>query len=339
MKRKLTMTLFAVTMLIVAIALTGCGEQESAQKTALEGVDKGAIPQEGYEAYGIRYSMPETKWTYMFNANQLGDGEELIDLEISGGEAEKGLEAYWKEVREAEEYHEDNYALKDSGKKTIDGRDCFWYDKYDDGHPGEDVETMPYWRKTLLIPQTDGNKYVKISSDFIMEEDKKSADKLFKELLNGIEFVDSKAHIVNEDYICLCGACIPAKGLQPAQLFYGLMDLEDTGGLVSAQISFSSEGYQQDVEKVFEGMDWDEDDPPQDDGTLEIDGVKVKWYTWLDRLPDSMTYLSYNMMIPLDGTKQIVFITYDFNGDVDDLSQYDDKIKELTEQVHITKSK
>ena len=56
MKRKLTMTLFAVTMLIVAIALTGCGEQESAQKTALEGVDKGAIPQEGYEAYGIRQS-------------------------------------------------------------------------------------------------------------------------------------------------------------------------------------------------------------------------------------------------------------------------------------------
>jgi len=112
-----------------------------------------------------------------------------------------------------------------------------------------------------------------------MEEDKKSADKLFKELLNGIEFVDSKAHIVNEDYICLGGACIPAKGLQPAQLFYGLMDLEETGGLVSAQISFSSEGYQQDVEKVFEGIEWD------------------------------------------------------------DLSQYDDKIKELTEQVHITKSK
>ena len=292
MKKKLAALSFAAVMLTAAIALTGCGGQE----TAPQGVDKESIPAEGHEIYGVSYAVPETQWTYMFNADQLGDGEELIDLDISGGEAEEGLEAYWKEVREAEEYHEDHYVLKDSGK------------------------------------------YVKISSDFIMEEDKKSADKLFKEVLNGIEFVDSKAYIVNEDYICLGGACIPAKGLQPTQLFYGLMDLEETGGLVSAQISFSSEGYQQDVEKVFEGMDWDEDDPPQDDGTLEIDGVKVKWYTWLDRLPDSMTYLSYNMMIPLDDTKQIVSITYDFNGDVDDLSQYDDQIKELTEQVHITKS-
>ena len=338
MKRKLTIMLYAVTVLSAVIALAGCSAQESAQETALKGVDKESIPAEGHEIYGVSYAVPETQWTYMFNADQLGDGEELIDLDISGGEAEEGVEAYWKEVREAEEYHEDHYVLKDSGKETIDGRDCFWYDKYDDGHAQADLETMPYWRKTLLIPQSEGNKYVKISSDFIQEEDKKKADKLFKELLNGIEFADSKAYIVNEDYICLGGACIPAKGLQPTQLFYGLMDLEETGGLVSAQIGFSSEKHQQDVEKIFEGMDWDEDSPLQDDGTLEIDGVKVKWYTWLDRLPDSMTYLSYNMMIPLDDGKQIVSITYDFNGDVDDLSQYDDQIKELTEQVHITKA-
>ena len=335
MRNILAPILFAAVMITAAVCLAGCGGQES----ALQGVDKESIPAEGHEIYGVRYAVPETQWTYMFNADQLGDGEELIDLDISGGEAEEGLEAYWKEVREAEEYHEDHYVLKDSGKKTIDGRDCFWYDKYDDGHAEEDMETMPYWRKTLLIPQTDGNKYVKISSDFIMETDKKKADKLYKELLNGIEFADSKAYIVNEDYICLGGTCIPAKGLQPTQLFYGLMDLEETGGLVSAQIGFSSENHQQDVEKIFEGMDWDKDSPLQDDGTMKIDGVKVKWYTWLDRLPDSMTYLSYNMMIPLDGGKQIVSITYDFNGDVDDLSQYDDQIKELAEQVHITKTK
>ena len=67
-------------------------------------------------------------------------------------------------------------------------------------------------------------------------------------------------------------------------------------------------------------------------------GQRYDAYTWIDRLPDSMTYLSYNMMIPLDDGKQIVSITYDFNGDVDDLSQYDDQIKQLTEQVHITKA-
>ena len=96
------------------------------------------------------------------------------------------------------------------------------------------------------------------------------SDKLFKELLNGIEFVDSKAYIVNEDSICLGGACIPAKGLQPTQLFYGLMDLEETGGLVSAQVGFSSENHQQDVEKIFEGMDWDEIPP-------SISFVAIEW--------------------------------------------------------------
>lgn len=333
-KHKFAVILIAAAMMTAAASLAGCGTQE----TALQGVDKASIPSEGYELYGVSYAMPETQWTYMFNADQLGDGAELIDLDISGGEAEEGLEAYWKEVREAEEYHEDHYVLKDSGKKTIDGRECFWYDKYDDGHAEEDMETMPYWRKTLLIPQDEGNKYVKISCDFIEEADKKKADKFFRALLNGIEFVDSKAYIVNEDYICLGGTCISAKGLQPAQLFYGLMDLEDTGGMSSAQLSVSSVNYQQDVEKVFEGMDWDEDDPPLDDGTLEIDGVKAKWYTWLDRLPDSMTHLSYNVLIPLDDTKQIVSITYNFNGDVDDLSRYDDQIKEMTEQIHINKT-
>lgn len=333
-KHKFAVILIAAAMMTAA-SLAGCGTQETApQETALQGIDKESIPPEGYEFYGVSYAMPETQWTYMFNTDQPCSGVEMMNLDISGGEAEKGLKAYWKEVCMSEEYYEDNYVLKDSGEETIDGRVCYWYDKYDDGG-----EAVANWRKTLLIPQNDGNKYVEIKSDFIEEEYKEKAGKFFKELLNGIEFVDSKAYIVNEDYICAGGACIPAKGLQPAQLFYGLMDLEDTGGLVSAQLGVSSENYQQDVEKVFEGMDWDEEDPPLDDGTLEIDGVKAKWYIWLDPLPDSMTYLGYHVMIPLDDTKQIVSITYHFNGDVDDPSQYDDQIKELTEQIHINKTK
>ena len=33
----------------------------------------------GTEIYGVSYAVPETQWNYMFNTDQLGDGEELTE--------------------------------------------------------------------------------------------------------------------------------------------------------------------------------------------------------------------------------------------------------------------
>ncbi len=78
-----------------------------------------------------------------------------------------------------------------------------------------------------------------------------------------------------------------------------------------------------------------------DDGSMEIDGVKCKWYTLLENTPDSdeLFYMSHFIMIPKDDLQTMMYIEYDFNGGAEDISQYDNLIKELDGCIHISNIK
>lgn len=310
MRKHNTTALLLIAIMIVVSVLAGCSAgQDTAQE---EDIKITTVPGD-HVAYGIKYSVPETHWSYMFNAEQLGNGDEWIDLEISDG----GYELP---------------ELKESDKITINGRDCYLHD--------EPAGTT-FWDKSLIIPQSVENKYIEVSADFIEKGDMKKTDKFFKSLMDGLEFTEDKGYVVCKDYISVGGVRIPAKGLKPSQFFYGLMDLDATDGMVSMQIDFDDEGYAKGVEQAFADTESDEEDEEDDgstlldSGTLEIDGVKGKWCRWLDSMPDSMTYLTHAIMVPNDDMQTIMRFGYDFNGDVDDLSQYDDQIKELQEQIRV----
>ena len=308
-KPKITALLLIVIM-IAAACLTGCDTGQDTTQT--EEYQYETEPGD-HVIYGIKYSVPETHWVYMFNAEQLGTGDEWIDLEISDG----GYELP---------------ELKESDKITINGRDCYLHDE---------PSGTTFWDKSLIIPQAEEKKYIEVSADFIDKGDMKKADKFFKSLMEGLEFTEDEGYVVCKDYISVGGVRIPAKGLKPSQFFYGLMDLDATDGMVSMQIDFDDEGYAKGVEQAFADTESDDEDEEDDgstlldSGALEIDGVKGKWCRWLDSMPDSMTYLTHVIMVPNDDMQTIIRFGYDFNGDVDDLSQYDDQIKELQEQISV----
>ena len=225
-KRNRAAILFIVLM-TAALLLAGCKSEPSGKKDDGNSTYEPGI----HEAYGVSYAVPDTDWIYMFNAEQLGSGDEFIDMEISGGKAEKGLEEVWKSERT-----KDN-----SGSETIDGRECYWYD----------INDGDMWSKTLLIPQSDENKYIKINSEFIEAEDKEKADAFYEDILKGIEFTDDKGCKAGSDYITVGGVRIPSAGMKPVQFFYGLMDLDATDGLASVQIDFNEENYEKGPEKTF----------------------------------------------------------------------------------------
>ena len=316
-KRNTAAVLLVVMITATAVFLAGCG---SGQPGTPDDTPSDTTSETGeyvpgiHEAYGISYAVPDTNWIYMFNAEQLGTGDEFIDMEIACGEAENGLEAVWKAARK-EEY---------SGSRSVDGRECYWYD----------INSSDGWSKYLLIPQSEENKYIEIRSDFIETADKEKADAFYEEILNGIKFTDYKGYKACKEYIEAGGVRIPSYGMKPVQFFYGLMDDAETDGMVSAQIDFDEESYEKGPEQTFAEMSW-EDVRLIGDGKIEIDGIEGKWYTWLDELPDSMPYMSHVIMIPNDETQTLMNIDYDFNADVGDVSIYDDRIKELDSQIHV----
>ena len=312
MKKRNIISILLIGMMILSAFLAGCSPEQPEDEDDVQSEDNYSYVPGMHEVYGVSFEVPESEWIYMFNADQLGTGDEFIDLEISDGEAENGLEAVWKGAR-----------TEESGSKTIDGKECYWYGGSEDGD----------WSKVLLIPQSDDKKYIEIRSDFI--QDKKSADAFFEELLEGIEFTDDKSNRISKDYIQVGGARIPAAGLNPAQFFYGTMDLEATDGMASVQIDFDSENYEKGAEQAFAEIGW-EDLELLNDGPFENDGIKGKWYTCRDMFEeDSMSYMEHVIMIPNDETKTIVSIDYSFDGEVDDLSRYDDRIKELDGKISV----
>ena len=258
-KRNRTAILFIVLM-TAALLLAGCKSEPSGKKDDGNSTYEPGI----HEAYGVSYAVPDTDWIYMFNAEQLGSGDEFIDMEISGGKAEKGLEEVWKSERT-----KDN-----SGSETIDGRECYWYDI---------------------------NK-------------------------------------AGSDYITVGGVRIPSAGMKPVQFFYGLMDLDATDGLASVQIDFNEENYEKGPEKTFSELDWIETQTLLDNGTIEIDGTKGVWYTWIDDIPDALPYISHVILLPNDETQTLMQIDYDFDGTVDDKSRYDDRMKEFDAQISVVKA-
>jgi hypothetical protein len=133
-------------MTAAAVFLSGCNsaapEEQNNSPQENDNNDAYVYVPGIHEAYGISYAVPDTEWIYMFNAEQFGSGDELIDMEITGKEADDSLEAVWKEEG----------ATEDSGSETIDGRECYWYNSVED-----DSLT-----KVLLIPQSDDKKYIEI---------------------------------------------------------------------------------------------------------------------------------------------------------------------------------
>ena len=325
-KRNAAAVLFIILM-TAALCLAGCGPEQPAD----QGNDEKASSPAAHEAYGVSYVVPDTDWTYMFNAEQLGSGDEWVDLEISGKKAEEGLKEYWKNACKMDELGGEESELKDSGSKKVDGRECYWYDRYSD-----ESEGMSYWSKVLLIPQNGENRFIEIRSDFIESADKDKADAFFDELLDSVEFTDDESFVISKEYLAAGGAKFSAKGLKPAQFFYGLADVEITDGLVSMQADFDEEGYAKGPEQAFADMDWEDSSMLKGDGTIEIDGVQCKWYAWVDSLPDSMTYMSYVVMVPVDDLKTIMSITYDFDAEKEGVDDHEKQIERIKEQIHIT---
>lgn len=328
-KQKLTAILLIAAM-IAAACLAGCGSgqepaeepaEEPAQEAAQEDSESVSSPG-SHQAYGISYDVPETDWIYMLSTGQ-PDDDETIDMEIIGKEYEGDLEAVWNKTRPADN-PDDKYAMfKKSGKETVGGKECYWYDNYSDG----DLS------KVLLIPQADEKKYIEIKSEYLEVNRKDKSDEFFDGLLKGIEFTDDEGFIACKDYISLGGVRIPADGINPFQFFYGLMDEDDTDGLVSAQLDFDFDSYDMSAKEIFDEMEWEDISQVLGDGPIEINGTEGKWYTWIDNMPDSLPYLSHVIIVPVDDLKAIMTITYDFDADVDDLSKYDGRIKELDEMI------
>ena len=323
MRKRITAAiLLAVLMTAAAVLPAGCGSVQPGTPDETPSKTPSEIPFDNseyvpgiHEAYGVSYAVPDTDWIYMFNAEQLGTGDEFIDMEISCGEAENGLEALWKASCN-KEY---------SGSRSIDGRECYWYD----------ISSVDGWSKHLLIPQSDENKYIEIKSDFIESPDKEKADAFYEEILNGIEFTGFKGYKACKEYLAAGGVVIPAAGMKPVQFFYGLMDESETDGMVSAQIDFDEENYEKGPEQTFAEMSW-EDVKLMGDGRIEIDGIEGKWYTYLDELDDSMPYMSHVVMIPNDETQTLMKIDYDFDAAVEDVSIYDERVTELDRQIHVS---
>ena len=298
-KRKAAAVILIVIMFSVCLA--GCSaEQENASAPG------------GHVAYGISYEVPETDWVYMFNSDRLGNGDEWIDLEISGCDGKP-------------------YVPEGARKANISGRECYLCESR--GMPGEGTS---YWSKVLLIPYADGDKYIEIRDDFIEEQAKAEADAFFEDVLNGLEFTGDEGYIVSKDYISVGGVRIPAKGLRPCQFFYGLMDEENAGGMISLQIDFDDKGYKKGLEETFFKIVKDNAELLLGDGAIKTCCTDNKWYTILDGMPggDEMTYLSHVVMIPVDELQTIMRIEYDFDGEVEDLGQYNERIKELDGQIH-----
>ena len=200
---------------------------------------------------------------------------------------------------------------------------------------------MLFWKKALFLPQADENKYIVIRSDFIEEQDKATADELFEKLINGIVFTEDKGYFLNNDYVSAGGVWIPLEGIQPVQLFYGLMDESETGGFVSGQVSFDQEDYSKDLEQLISENESDDEadgNSLRDKGDFELGDTKGKWYTVIDALPDSMPYLTLVVLIPNEDAKAIISFSYDFNGGVDNLDQYQDRMEELKSHIHLTET-
>ena len=303
--------LLMVLMIAESVFLAGCG---SGSDTSMKDI---AIPD--YEPgshviYGVNYPAQADYWMYSFNAEQLGDGEEWIDFDITCWQGESPGIPYDYETKE------------------VDGKEAYYY-SYKEETGGE----VPLWSEVIMIP-LDG-KYIEIRSDFIEKNEKKKAEKFFKKLFDEMTFIDYEGHVVCADYLILDGLCIPAEGLKPSQFFIYTEDMEIAPDCNSLQIDFSEDAYEKGIGNVIEEFKKDKEDPILDGDTLEIDGVEAGWYTraddWSAEESDMMPYLTHVIMVPADEVQSVAFLEYNFNGDIEDFSIYDEQIKALDENIHI----
>ena len=323
-------TILALSMLAGCSGI-GSGAGSGGQDATQEEYVKRASAPGTHDIYGITFPVQDTYWSYMFNAGQLGSGEEWIDFEINCWLEDPDLPAEYETIER-------------------DGREFYYCEILED--TGGDI---PMWSYVIIIPQPDEGKYIEIRSDFIEKKYKKKAKKFYESLVDGIRFTDDEGHVIRTDFISVDGIRIPADGLRPSQFFFRIMDVETMDGVVSIQIDFNDEAYEAGIGQTLaelkakaegksEVEDYEDEDygsPVTDCGPLEIDGVECGWYTrvddWSPEESDMMPYLTHVIMVPIDELQTTAYFEYDFYADEEDLSIYDDCIRELDTQIHIEK--
>lgn len=306
--KKLYVTLISVLVLLM---LAGCGTGKDAVQE--EYVRRASEPGM-HEIYGISYPVRETYWMYSFNAEQLGSGEEWIDLGIN----------CWPEEPELPSKCE---------TKEMNGRTIYMYNVRE-----ETGGEVPMWTYCIVIPFNDEEKYIEIRADFVQKKDRKKTDKFYKSLMDGIAVTEDEGNVVRTDYISVDGIRIPAEGLRPSQFAYGVGGTEDPTDVISLQIDFSDEDYKKGMDQIFADLGADGDGSIVGSGPFETGGVKGSWYNWAEEWgpdgSDMMPYYTHNILVPVDELQTMAIFGYSFNGYVDDLSIYDAKIKELDGQIH-----
>lgn len=290
-----------ISLLMISM-LAGCGTGEDA---AQEEYVKRASEPGMHEIYGISFPVQATYWAYMFEAEELGSGDEWIRLDIN----------FWPE---------EPVLLPSIETKEMDGREIYLYD-IGDGFG-------------IMIPSADGKSYIEIRTDFVELPDRDKTEQFYRDLLDGIIVTEDEGNVVRTDYISVDGIRIPAEGLRPDSFAYGIADTEDPADYIDLQIYFSDEDYTKGTEQILAELGSNEDSSLAGSGPFENGGIKGGWYNWANEwFPedcDSLPYYTHNILVPVDELRTMVTFGYSFDADVDDLSIYDAKIKALDEQIH-----
>ena len=324
--KKLISFLTVVTLLVTTTVLTGCGGNESENTANTAAAQETPEDWRTIQVNELVFAVPDSDWsdstdhTYTFLTDRGGNYDENISLEFCEGYTEKSLESYWQWARENDYIafgsEELIGKLMDSGKTTVDGRDCYWYDILQSDDSDTDM-----WFKVMLIPQSDANRYLEIRADFIYEQDKKDADQLFQELLDGMTFTDSDRYEINESTVTIGETCVPANGFSEPKISY-YVDVEEPEAI--ALITLDDNG-----KEYCSGFE------PEDTGTLTIDGIETDWENTVQRTPEGATLVNYSLLIPCEDGDVVYHLDYAFDGEGKSSSDYEDLIQKLTEQIHI----
>ena len=297
--KKLHLTLIGVLMMLL---LAGCGAGED---VAQEEYVKRASEPGMHEIYGISFPVQSTYWSYMFDAEELGSGEDWAGLDIN----------YWPEEP----------ALPGAKEtKEMNGREIRLIDN------GDGFQ--------IMIPSVDGKSYTEIRTDFVERNDREKTEKFYRDLMDGIIITEDEGNVVRTDYISVDGIRIPAKGLRPIQFAYGIEDTEETAELLDLQIDFSDEDYKKGTEQILAELGANDDIWMMGSGPFDNGGIKGVWYNkgdeWYPEDCDSLPYYTHYILVPVDELQTMATFEYGYDGDVDDFSIYDAKIKELDEKIH-----